>query len=220
MFVDRFRNDLFRFLRFKERDPTAPASLRAAVGFLFVWMLASPLAAGAIVVQPTPEHVRTAMERGQAAARARTPPNELYAWFGGASELEPRGFLMTKLAGLAVMATHFALRSEQPAEADIRQILDEATMLVSVTLYGDRPTFARDSYMVLTQGTKTIKPTKVRFDGHAILAPTWPKTPPYRAKVVASFLYEEFDPLAATRISIFPSGGGEVSFDVDFSKVE
>lgn len=194
--------------------------MTAVVGFLFVWMLALPGAAGAIVVQPTPDHIRTALERGQAAARARTPPNELYAWFGGASDQEPRGFLMTKLAGLAVMATHFALRSEQPAETDIRQILDETTMLVSVTLYGDRPAFARDSYMVLTQGAKTIKPIKVRFDGQASLAPTWPKTPPYRAKVVASFLYGEFDPLAATRISIFPSGGGEVSFDVDFSKVE
>lgn len=194
--------------------------MTAVVVFLLAWMLVWPGTAGAIVVQPAPEQIQAALERGQAAAMARTPPNELYAWFGGASEQEPRGFLMTKLAGLAVMATHFALRSEQPAETAIRQILDETTMLVSVTLYGDRPAFARDSYMVLTQGAKTIKPIKVRFDGQASLAPTWPRTPPYRAKIVASFLYEEFDPLAATRISIFPSGGGEVTFDVDFSKVE
>lgn len=194
--------------------------LTAVVGFLLAWMLVSPGTAGAIVVQPASEQIQAALERGQGAARGRTPPNELYAWFGGASEQEPRGFLMTKLAGLAVMATHFALRSEQPAETDIRQILDETTMLVSVTLYGDRPAFARDSYMVLTQGAKTIKPIKVRFDGQASLAPTWPRTPPYRAKIVASFLYAEFDPLAATRISIFPSGGGEVTFDVDFSNVE
>lgn len=201
-------------------DRQAVVCFWVAGGFLLVWVLVRPEAAGAIVVQPTPDHVRAALERGAAAARARTPPNELYAWFGGACEEQPRGFLMTKLAGLSVMATHFALRSEQPAEMDISQILDENSMLVSVTLYGDRPTFARDSYMVLTQGTKTIKPVKVRFDGQASLTPTWPRTPPYRAKIVASFLYEEFDPLAATRISVFPSGGGEVSFDVDFSKVE
>lgn len=188
--------------------------------FLIGWLLVWPSVVGAIEVQPTPERIQAALERGRAAAKARTPPNQLYAWFGGTSEVEPRGFLMTKMAGLAVMAAHFALRSEQPTESDIRQILDEKTMLVSVMLFGHRPSFARDSYMVLTQGSKTIKPVKVRFDGQAELSPAWPQTPPFRAKVIASFLYEEFDPLAPTRISVFPASGGEVSFDVDFSKVE
>lgn len=197
-----------------------PCAIVAVSGLLAGWILGWPSVAGAIDVQPTPDHVRAALERGTAAAKAKTPPNQLYAWFGGDSEEKPRGFLMTKLAGLAVMATHFALRSEQPTDADLRQILDEKTMLVSITLFGDRATFARDSYMVLTQGPKTIKPTKVRSDGQATLTPTWPKTPPFRAKVVASFLYEEFDPLAATRISVFPASGGEIWFDVDFSKVE
>lgn len=191
-----------------------------AAGCVLGWVLGWTGVAETIDVRPTPAQIQAALERGKTAAGARTPPVELYVWFGGRSEEEPRGFLMTKLAGLAVMATHFALRSEQPTDADIRQILDEQTMLVSVTLYGARPTFARDSYMVLTQGTKTIKPAKVRFDGQASLAPTWPRTPPYRAKVVASFFYEEFDPMAPTRISVFPSAGGEVAFDVDFSKVE
>lgn len=184
------------------------------------WILGWTGVAETIDVHPTPAQIQVALERGKAAAGARTPPVELYAWFGGRSEEEPRGFLMTKLVGLAVMSTHFALRSEQPTDADVRQILDEPTMLVSVTLYGVRPTFARDSYMVLTQGAKTIKPAKVRFDGQASLAPTWPRTPPYRAKVVASFFYEEFDPMAPTRISVFPSDGGEVAFDVDFSAVQ
>ena len=192
----------------------------AASGLLLGWSLAWPSVAGAIDVQPTTGRIQAALERGAAAAKAKIPPNELYAWFGGDSELEPRGFLMTKLAGVAVMATHFALRSEQPTEADIRQILDDKTMLVSVTLYGDRITFAQNAYVVLTQGSRTIKPTRIRFDGRASLAPSWPQTPPYRAKVVASFLYEEFDPLAPTRISVFPAAGGEISFDVDFSKVE
>jgi len=191
-----------------------------AGGLLLGWILVWPGMSGAIAVHPASDQIRAALERGKAAAIARTPPNELYAWFGGRSQQEPRGFLMTKLAGLTVMATHFALRSEQPTEADVRQILDEQTMLVSVTIYGNGPAFARDSYMVLTQGAKTIKPVKMRYDGRASLAPTWPKTPPYQAKVIASFAYEEFDPLASTRISVFPAVGGEVSFDVDFSKVE
>jgi hypothetical protein len=187
---------------------------------LLAGALAWPGPSGAIEVQPAPDRIQAALERGRAAAAARTPPNELYAWFGGPGEETARGFLMTRLAGLAVMAAHFALRSEQPAETDIRQILDEKTMLVSVTIFGSSPAFARNSYIVLTQGPNTIKPVQVRYDGQAGLAPTWPRTPPYRAKVVASFSYDEFDPLAATRISVFPGSGGEVSFDVDFSKIE
>ncbi len=184
------------------------------------WMLVWPAPSAAIEAVPAPEQVRAALERGEAAAKARTPPNELYAWFGGTGEWEPRGFLMTKLAGLAVMATHFALRSEQPTEADIRQILDEKTMLVSVTIYGNNSTFARNSYMVLTQGANTIKPATVRFDGQAQQTSVWPGAPAYRAKVVASFAYADFDPRAPTRISVFPSTGGEVAFDVDFVRVE
>jgi len=187
---------------------------------LACWMLAWPAPSSAIEVAPAPEQVRAALERGQAAAKARTPPNELYAWFGGTGEWEPRGFLMTKLSGLAVMAAHFALRSERPAETDIRQILDEKTMLVSAMIYGNHPAFARDSYLVLTQGARTIKPITVRFDGQAQRTSMWPGAPAYQAKVVASFAYDGFDPRARTRISVFPSAGGEVAFDVDFVRVE
>lgn len=199
--------------------PTRPSNWIVS-SLLGCGILAWTGAAGAIDTRPEPARIQAALERGKAAAAARIPPNQLYAWFGGKNELEPRGFVMTKMAGLAVMATHFALRSETPAEADIRQILDEQAMLISVTIYGGHPAFARDSYMVLTQGGHTIKPAKVRFDGQANRTSVWPKMPAYHAKVVASFPYGEFDPRARTRISVFPSAGGEVAFDVDFSQVE
>jgi hypothetical protein len=191
-----------------------------AAGVLAGWLLAGPPWSQAIEIAPTPERIQAALERGRTAAAARTPPNELYAWFGGTGEWEPRGFLMTKLSGLTVMAAHFALRSERPSETDIRQILDGKTMLVSATIYGNHPAFARDSYLVLTQGTRTVKPVTVRFDGQAQRTSVWPGTPAYQAKVVASFAYDEFDPHGRTRISVFPSAGGEVAFDVDFARVE
>lgn len=181
--------------------------------------LAAPAPSPAIDVQPTREAVRAALERGKAAAAARTPPDRLYAWFGSENELEPKGFLMTKLAGLAVMSAHFALRSRSPSDTEIQQILDEQSLLVSAVIFGDRPDFARDSYIVLTQGARTIKPIKVRFDGQAARTPVWPKPPAFRAKVVASFAYADFDPRAKTRISVFPAAGGEVAFDLDFSRV-
>jgi hypothetical protein len=127
---------------------------------------------------------------------------------------------MTKMAGLAVMCTHFALRSQQPSEQDIRQILDEPTMLVSVTIFGDRPNFAMDAYLVMAQGGRSVKPTKVRFDGTAARTSVWPKAPAFKAKVVATFAYEEFDPTANTTLSIFPAAGGEISFVLDFARIE
>lgn len=193
-------------------------ALRAAVALL--WGVVPPSGGYAIEVQPGPSQIAAALERGKAAAVARVPPDRLYAWFGSVKGLEPRGFLMTKLVGLTVMSAHFALRSETPSEAEIRQILEEHTLLVSVTIFGERPTFAMDSYLVLVQGQRTIKPVRIRFDGQASRTSVWPASPAFQAKVVASFSYADLDPRAKTRLSVFPSVGGEVSFDLEFSKID
>lgn len=174
----------------------------------------------AIEVHPARAHIDSALEGGKVAALQRIPPDRLYAWFGSTNDLEPRGFLMTKLVGLRVMATHFALRGEQPSESEIQNILHEPSLLVSVMIFGDRPTFAVDSYILLRQKERNIKPTKVRFDGRAARTQIWPAAPSYQAKVVASFSYAEIDPQANTRILVFPGAGGEVPFDVDFGAIE
>ena len=118
------------------------------------------------------------------------------------------------------MATHMGLRGVQPAEADVTQALDGKTMLVSATIFGNVPNFAVDSYMVLDQGGKTIKPLTVRFDGMASRSAAWPNPPRFKAKVVASFAYADFDPLAPTTITVFPANGGEVAFPLDFAQIQ
>ena len=193
---------------------------RVARAIVLGYVLAGPVCAQAIEVQPSRLQIEAALERGKVAAAARTPPDRLYAWFGSANALEPRGFLMTKLAGLTVMATHFALRSATPSDAEINRILEERTLLISLLILGDRPNFARDSYVILLQGPRTINPLTVRFDGQASRTAVWPNAPAYRAKVVASFSYADLDPLAKTRISVFPGNGGEVSFEVDFKEIK
>lgn len=117
------------------------------------------------------------------------------------------------------MATHMALRGLEPSEADIAQVLEAPTMLVSTVIFGHLPTFAVDSYMVLDQGGKSIKPVTVRFDGQAHRSAAWPDPPRFKAKVVASFNYSDFDPNAATTITVFPANGGEVSFMLDFGQL-
>ena len=73
--------------------------------------------------------------------------------------------------------------------------------------------------MVFDQGGKTIKPVTVRFDGVADRSAAWPESPRFKAKVVASFNYADFDPNAKTTITVFPASGGESSFSLNFGEI-
>jgi hypothetical protein len=118
------------------------------------------------------------------------------------------------------MSAHFALRSAVPSQTDINQVLDETTILISIILFGDRSDFLQDCYVVLTQDARTIKPVRVRYDGQAARSSVWPKGPAYRGKIVAQFNYAELNPSGRTKISVFPADGGEVTFDLDFARIE
>jgi hypothetical protein len=176
--------------------------------------------AAAITIQPSQDDIHAALDRGAQAAKEHRPPDSFYTRFGATDELHPSGFLVTKLDALSVLATHMGLRGVEPSEADIAQALGGKTMLVSATIFGNVPNFAVDSYMVLDQASKTIKPVTVRFDGMASRSPSWPEPPRFKAKVVASFAYADFDPTAQTTITIFPANGGEVTFPLDFSTIK
>jgi hypothetical protein len=175
--------------------------------------------AAAIVVQPTDEQIRSALVRGKEAARNHLPPDVLYPRFGEAGERRPRGFLATRLGSLAVMAAHMALRGLDPSPTEIAQILKEPVMLVTAVIWGDRPSFAVESYMVLSQGGRVIKPVTVRFDGRASEEQDHDQSA-YRAKVVGAFRYDEFDPMAVTTIMVLPRHGDAVRFVLDFSQME
>lgn len=188
------------------------------VGFVALSCLPHVLA-HAIDVHPTAEQIQTALALGKEAAQKRSPPDTFYVRFGATDELHSSGFLITKLGGLSVMATHMALRGLQPSEIDVTQVLEGQTMLVSTVIFGNIPNFAVDSYMVFDQRGKTIKPVTVRFDGFANRSAAWPESPRFKAKVIASFNYADFDPNAKTTITIFPANGGESSFNIDFSEI-
>lgn len=196
--------------------------LRGIVSAVLVVAVVSGTAAlsAAVDAQPTSEQIRAALARGKEAARQHRPPDIFYTRFGATNELGPSGFLLTKLGSLAVMASHMALRGLEPTQYDITQVIEAPTMLVSVVIFGDVPSFARDSYMVLEQGAQTIKPVTVRFDGLADRSASWPDQPRFKAKVVASFNYADFDQAAKTTITVFPTQGGAVRFSLDFAQIE
>jgi hypothetical protein len=174
----------------------------------------------AIDVHPTAQQIQTALAQGKEAAQKGRSPDSFYVRFGVADEVQPKGFLITKIGALSVMATHMALRGLQPSEANVTQVLEDNTMLISAVIFGATTNFAVDSYLVLNQEGKTIKPVMVRFDGRANRSVVWPKSPRFKAKVVASFNYADFNPKAKTSITVYPGIGGEWSFSMDFSEIQ
>ena len=187
---------------------------------LVVAGMSLPAVSLAIEVQPTPEHIQATVERGKAAAAQGVSPDQLHTWFGAKEDLAPRGFIMTKLGSLLVMANHLSLRALSPTEQDIAQVMTNGNLLINVVLFGERVNFAADSYIVLEQAGRTVKPSSVRFDARGDRTAVWPQQPAYRAKVIAQFPYADLDPQAKTTLTVFPSGGGQVAFELDFAHIE
>ena len=176
--------------------------------------------APAIEVRPSTAQIQTALDRGREASAQHQLPDRFYARFGATDALHPNGFLVTKLGALSVLAAHMALRGLEPSAADIAQVTETPTMLVSTVILGDSPSFAVNSYIVLDQGGRIVKPATVRVDGQAGRSSVWPNSPKFRAKVVATFRYRDFDPNAQTTITVFPATGGEVSFELNFAGID
>jgi hypothetical protein len=183
------------------------------------WLLCLPIPAKAVVEHPTSLQLEQAVEQGERLAKERQPPVTLYAHFGSSDVLAPRGFLMTKLGGVAVLSSHFALRGERPSPADIQRVLDEDALQIVVTVLGDTPVFAKDSYLLLKQGDQVVTPVRIRSDGRAETTGQGPGPAAFRAKIVASFAYGSFLPDAETVIAVFPGTGGEINFLLDFSGI-
>lgn len=197
----------------------SPRSMLLSVGVVALSAL-SHVSAYAIDMNPSMRQIETALDQGREAANNGMSPESFYVRFGVSDEVHPKGFLITKIGALSVMATQMALRGVEPSEADVTHVLEGKAMLVSIVIFGDKPNFAVNSYMVLNQGGKTIKPVTVRFDAQANRSVVWPKSPRFKAKVVASFNYVDFDPRAKTILTVFPGTGGVSSFSLDFSEID
>jgi hypothetical protein len=175
--------------------------------------------AHAIFPYPDRSQVNHALKRGIGFAQQHRPPNELYWHFGSTKKFEPQGFLVTKISGLAVMSGHYALRGEQPTDQDVLRVLGDDALQVVVTVFGNSPSFARDSYLLLKQDDQVMKPDRIRFDAVARAVGHDQGDQVFRAKIVGFFPYGMFDPNSRATLLVFPGAGGEIRFDLDFSTI-
>lgn len=184
-----------------------------------VWAVSPTLSALAILADPDHVQVEHALKRGMDFAQEHRPPNELYWHFGSSKKFEPHGFLVTKISGLAVMSSHYALRGEQPTDQDIQRVVAEDALQIVVKIFGYSPDFARGSYLLIKQGEQVIKPERIRFDAQARTVGQDQKGPVYDAKIVGLFPYGSFEPESRAILLVFPGAGGEIRFDIDLSTI-
>lgn len=189
----------------------------ACIGLVLI--LSSTMNAHAILPHPDQKQVDHAVKRGIDFAQQHRPPNELYWHFGSTKKYEPQGFLVTKVSGLAVMSGHYALRGELPSEQDIQRVLGEDALQVVVTVFGNSPDFAQDSYLLLKQDDQMVKPNRIRFDARARSVGHDQGDSVFRAKIVGLFPYGTFDPESCTTLLVFPGTGGKSRFDLDLSTI-
>lgn len=184
-----------------------------------VWAVSPTLSALAILADPDHVQVEHALKRGMDFAQEHRPPNELYWHFGSSKKFEPHGFLVTKISGLAVMSSHYALRGEQPTDQDIQRVVAEDALQIVVKIFGYSPDFARGSYLLIKQGEQVIKPERIRFDAQARTVGQDQKGRVYDAKIVGLFPYGSFEPESRAILLVFPGAGGEIRFDIDLSTI-
>lgn len=184
-----------------------------------ILLCCSALPAMAILQNPDRHQVEQALNLGKESAREHHPPNELYWHFGSTKPFEPHGFLATKVAALAVMSGHYALRGEQPTDQDIQRVLEEKVLQVVVKIFGHSRGFARDSYLLIQQGNQLVKPDRIRFDARAQAVGQDQGGPIFRAKIVGEFSYNGIDLDSQTTLLVFPGAGGEMTFDLDFQAI-
>lgn len=183
------------------------------------WIVSPLPSALAILPHPDQKQVEQALKRGVDFARQHRPPNELYWHFGSQEKFAPHGFLVTKISGLTVMSSHYALRGEQPTDQDIQRIMAEDVLQIVVTIFGDSPDFARASYLLIKQGGQVTKPERIRFDAQARIVGQDQRGPVYRAKIVGLFPYDSFELESRAILLVFPGLGGEIRFDIDLSTI-
>jgi hypothetical protein len=190
------------------------------MGIAIGWICGLAYPSAAIEVQPVQAQVQLALDRGKKAAAHGHTPETFYVRFGRHDAVQSGGFVVTKLGGLSVLATHMALRGREPSGADIAHVMEASTMLVTAIIYGDSPSLGVNSYLALDQDGRVIKPVTVRADGQARRNTTWPESPKFQAKIVAAFSYTDFDPQAQTSITVFPASGGEIHFPLNFAVID
>lgn len=88
-----------------------------------------------------------------------------------------------------------------------------------MTVFGNTPGFARDSYLLLKQDDQMIKPDRIRFDARARPVGHDQGGSVFRAKIVGLFPYGTFEPESRATLLVFPGAGGEIRFDLDLSTI-
>jgi len=181
---------------------------------------ASPSAA--IVVDLDPAAVKQAIEEGKQMKdeELKNVPTRFGANLkedicGGGGEIRTKTFALNRIGSLMARNPEQAEQDKAKIDESIQKVLDSKVLKITFDFCGDTADFAEGSSATLEQGGKMIKGEMAKPDR----AKKNEKGPAFRGKIVASFPYSSFDPNAVTKITLFPSVGDALSWEVDLSKI-
>jgi len=134
---------------------------------------------------------------------------------GGGGEIRTKTVTLNRLGGAIAANPEKAEQDKTLIEQQITKILESKVLKIAFDFCGDTADFAEDSQASLEQGGKLIKGEMAKPDQ----AKKNREGPAFRGKIAASFAYGSFDPLAPTKITLYPKMGDAMSWEVDFSKI-
>jgi len=192
-----------------------------AGGVIGGWVLCLlPGMAGAIEVNLDPAAVQKALDEGKQTKEVKTVPTRFGADLskdlcGGGGELQTKTVGLNRLGALIAADPERAERDKAQVDQAIQKTVESTRLKIVFDFCGDTPDFAEDSQATLEQEGRQIKgemskPAKAKKNAEG---------PAYRGKIAASFPYGSFDPIKATKITLFPKVGDAMSWEVDFSKI-
>jgi hypothetical protein len=179
---------------------------------------ASP--SGAIVVDLDPAAVKQAIEEGKQMKDVKSLPTRFGADLskdicGGGGEIQTKTVGLNRLGAMIAARPEDAERDKEKVDEAIQKTAESKRLKIVFDFCGDTPDFAEGSSATLEQNGRMIKGEVAKPDR----ARKNEKGPAYRGKLSASWTYGSFDPNAVTKITLYPSMGDAMSWEVDFSKI-
>jgi hypothetical protein len=177
--------------------------------------------AAAIDVKLDDAAVRKAVDEGKQIKDVKTVPTRFGTDLskdlcGGGGEIQTKTVGLNRLGAVMAANPEKAQQDKEQVEAAIQKIADSNRLKIVFDFCGDTPDFAEDAQATLEQDGRMIKGEMGKPDK----AKKNTEGPAYRGKIAASFAYGSFNPIAPTKITLYPKVGEAMTWEVDLSKIK
>jgi hypothetical protein len=166
--------------------------------------------------------IKSAIEAGKQVKDVKSMPTPRFGadlskdLCGGGGEIRTKTFTLQRLGAVIAADPERFEREKDQAQHAIEKAAEAKDLKITFDFCGDTADFAEDAQATLEQDGRMIKGEMAKPDK----ARKNPEGPAYRGKITASFAYGSFDPVAPTKITLYPKIGDAMTWDVDLSTIK